>query len=90
MFLETSRYFRIEQIEVRFRDGRTAKAVKLRRLPATNGDPHLVVGNDRLDIMAQRRYDESTQFWHIADANTELHANDLVNETNRVIRVPRS
>jgi len=90
VFLETSRYFRIEQIDVRFRDGRTAKAVKLRRLPGTNGDPHLVVGNDRLDILAQRKYGDSTQFWHIADANTEIHANDLVKETNRVILVPRS
>jgi hypothetical protein len=90
VFLENSRYNGVEQIEVRTRDGRSVKAVKLRRLPATIGDAHSVAGTDRLDIIAQRQYSDGTQFWHIADANTELHANDLVRETNRVIRVPRS
>ncbi len=37
-----------------------------------------IKGTDRLDMMAFRKYKDSTWFWHIADANTELEANDLV------------
>ena len=44
--------------------------------------------SDRLDIMAQRHYDNPTMFWHIADANSELQANDLVTESGRTIIVP--
>ena len=28
--------------------------------------------------MAHRKYKDGTKFWHVADANTELEANDLV------------
>jgi hypothetical protein len=62
--------------------------LKLRRLPAASGTPSVVKGNDRLDIMAHRKYSNGTQFWHIADANTELQANDLVKEAGRGINVP--
>ncbi len=88
MFLESSRYFRLNTVDIKTKDGRTVKAVTLRRLPSVSGKPTVVKGNDRLDIMAQRQYKEPTMFWHIADANTESQANDLVKETGRVIRVP--
>jgi hypothetical protein len=38
--------------------------------------------------MAQRTYDNPTFFWHIADANTELAARDLVQEIGRSVQVP--
>ncbi|MFQ5793435.1 MAG: hypothetical protein ACE5JP_00090 [Candidatus Bipolaricaulia bacterium] len=88
MFLESSRYFNQEVVNAITKDGRTVKAVTLRRLPVVSGAPTVVTGNDRLDIMAQRQYNNPTMFWHIADANTELQANDLVKETGRVIKVP--
>jgi len=88
MFLDSSRYTRIATIEVKLADGRTVTAVKLRRLPPTQGEAHVVIGNDRLDIMAQRKFADGTQFWHIADANSELQANDLVATPGRVIREP--
>jgi len=28
--------------------------------------------------MAHRKYKDGTTFWHVADANTDLEANDLV------------
>jgi hypothetical protein len=58
--------------------GRAVNVVKLRRLPYTPGNLKEVKGTDRLDIMAQNKYKDGTKFWHIADANTELEANDLV------------
>lgn len=88
MFLDNSRYFRVKTETVALKDGRTIPAVRLRRVPAVQGDPRLVKGNDRLDIMAQRRYGDPTLFWHIADANSELWANDLVRQPNRLIKEP--
>ena len=89
MFLENSRYAAVTQVEMTLRDGRKAKAVKLRRLPQVQGEPTTIKGNDRLDIMAQRAYGEPTWFWHIADANSELDATALVAETGRTIKVPK-
>ncbi len=89
MFLETSRYFRQKQVDVVTKDGRTIKALSLRRLPTVNGELTAIEESDRLDIIAQRQYQNPTWFWHIADANTELEANDLVKEVGRVIQIPR-
>jgi hypothetical protein len=89
MFLETSRYFRQKQINVATKNGQTVKAVSLRRLPTITGDSTFVEENNRLDIIAQRQYQNPTQFWHIADANTELQAKNLVKEVGRIIQVPK-
>jgi hypothetical protein len=88
VFLESSRYQRVRKKEAKARDGRIVKVVALRRLPAVAGDPTPVKENDRLDIFAQRLYDDPTMFWHVADANTELRAGELVDEPGRVIAVP--
>jgi len=60
--------------------GHTVKAVKLRRLPYVAGTSTMIKGTDRLDVMAQNNYGDGTKFWHIADANTELQANDLLKQ----------
>lgn len=88
MFLESSRYYQLKTEDVVTKDRRTVKAVRLRRLPSVSGKPTTVQGNDRLDIIAQRQYNDPTRFWHIADANTELQANDLVEEVGRIINIP--
>ena len=89
MFLENSRYAKVQQVEVETRDGRSVRAVKLRRLPPTQGAPSVVKDNDQLDVMALRTTGDPTRFWHIADANTELEAQDLLSETGRTIKVPQ-
>jgi hypothetical protein len=98
MFSDSSRYAKLTIVETEAPGGRTVQAVVLRRLPFVGGVPVTVKGNDRLDVMAQRRYSDATQFWHIADANTELDANELlrggdggnpdVAQTPRTILVP--
>lgn len=88
MFLDSSRYCKLKTVDVTTKDGQQVKAVTLRRLPKISGKPIIVKGNDRLDIMAQRQHNDPTRFWHIADANTELQASDLVAETGCVINVP--
>ncbi len=88
MFLKTSRYYEQNVVEVKTKKKSSIKAVTLRRLPFTSGTPVQVKGNDRLDIIAQYQYNEPTKFWHIADANKELQANDLVGQVGRIINVP--
>lgn len=90
MFLAKSRYARVATTLVKTADGRVVEAVKLRRLPAVSGTPTVTSDQDRLDVMAQRRYGEPTWFWHIADANTELEARDLTAHPQRVINVPET
>jgi hypothetical protein len=87
VFLESSRYFKLKTVEVRLpseetgdQGGRTSSAVTLRRLPYVSGTPTVIKGNDRLDVIAQRKYSNPTMFWHVADANTELEANNLLKE----------
>lgn len=87
MFLENSRYFKVPQITTQTSDGRTVRALRLRRLPATQGTPYTVQQQDRLDIIAHRQYNDSTAFWRIADANTELDANKLVETPLRTIQI---
>jgi hypothetical protein len=90
MFLDNSRYARIDVIQAGDADGARVDAVKLRRLPATAGTPAVVGDRDRLDLMAGRRYGEPTWFWHIADANTELEASALTAHPLRTILVPET
>ena len=90
MFLPNSRYANVPTVTLKLRDGREVTALKLRSLPPTGGRPCKVSDNDRLDLMAQATYGEGTQFWHIADANTELRANDLLTPVGRVIGLPET
>jgi hypothetical protein len=88
VFSDSSRYAKLPSVEAEDKQGRKVNAVVLRRLPFAPGVPYVVKGHDRLDVMAQRRYKDPTLFWHIADANTELEANELVETPARTILVP--
>lgn len=90
MFLDKSRYAKVEQEQTQTGAGRPVSAIKLRRLAPVDGDDHAVKDNDRLDLLAHASYADGTRFWHIADANTALRANDLVTQTGAVIKRPRS
>ena len=78
MFLPSSRYANVPQCQVTQAGGSTVTAVKLRRLPPVTGDATTMNANDRLDIIAGQAYGDGTMFWHIADANTELSARNLL------------
>lgn len=90
MFSKSSRYKNQKIVDAVSRDGRAVKAISIRRLPNTEGKLEDLKGNDRLDIIAQKRYDDSTMFWHIADANTELDSLNLIKEPDKqkTIRIP--
>ena len=93
MFADNSRYIDVKTVDVETENGRVISAIKLRRLPPQAGTPTVIKGSDRLDVMAQRQYSDGTKFWHIADANTELEANKLLDQRVqdkeiRMIKVP--
>jgi len=90
MFLDNSRYSQQPTVEVTTHEGRTMLALKLRKLLSPGGLPHTVQEHDRIDILAQQNYDDGTKFWHIADANTELQANDLVAEPGATLKLPET
>lgn len=89
-FLPNSRYAGTATVTVKLTNGREVSAVKLRRPALVDGQEIAVVEGERLDIIADRRYDDPTRFWHIADANTELAANALLAPVGRRIKAPRS
>lgn len=88
MFTDKSRYAKVETVETRTNGGRAITAIKLRRLPPVTGTSHTVVDNDRLDLLAQHSYGDDTRFWHIADANSALEANDLTAVTGTTLNLP--
>jgi hypothetical protein len=90
MFLKNSRYFGLPTVTAHDRSGDEVVAVKLRRLPTVQGDPLVVEGHDRLDVICDLQYDDATRYWHIADANTELEANELVRVAGRTIALPKA
>jgi hypothetical protein len=86
-FLPSSRYAQLATIDVPAPNGRVATIVKLRRLPATDGELTVIQPHDRLDVLSHEQYGDSTEFWHIADANSELDAAEL-GVPNNAIRIP--
>ena len=80
MFLNTSRYIKVPNVQLMLSDGTQVNAVKLRMIPTTQGQPTLVNTNDRLDVMSERSYGDSARYWHIADANTEMDSNKLLEQ----------
>lgn len=88
MFLGNSKYADVEIVHATGPDGVEVSAVKLRVPPATDGLEITVKSGDQLDVMSWNRFKDGTRYWHIADANTELEANELVRRDGRAIKVP--
>ena len=89
MFLPNSRYAAVATVETTASTGERIVALKLRRLAAAVGEPHVVAGGDRLDLLAQSVNGDATQFWHVADANAALDASTLVATVGDTLLVPK-
>lgn len=87
MIFKRSRYQGIESYQVNL-NGRTTNALKIRFTPPTPaGFYHTVTTGERLDLLAYRFYRNSEKFWLIADANTEMDPEDLL-EPGRTLLIP--
>ena len=90
MFLPNSRYHKVSTVETTTSTGETVTALKLRRLAPVTGEAQMVQAGERLDLLAQARTGDATQFWHVADANTALDGRELVDTPGETVIVPRS
>ncbi|MEO6408200.1 MAG: LysM domain-containing protein [Burkholderiaceae bacterium] len=90
MFLPNSRYAKVSTVETTTSTGEKVVALKLRRLTPAGGEPQVVQSGDRLDLFAQARTGDATQFWHIADANTALDGRTLVAAPGDMLIVPKA
>lgn len=90
MFLQNSRYAKVATVETSTSTGEAALALKLRYLTPMGGEQQTVQASDRLDLFAQARTGDATQFWHVADANTALDSRTLTEIPGDTVVVPRS
>ncbi|WBR99999.1 LysM domain-containing protein [Pseudoduganella sp. SL102] len=90
MFLPNSRYAKVATVTTTTSAGATVVALKLRHLTPAGGQPHTVHAGDRLDLYAQARSGDATQFWHMADANTALDSRTLVERPGVTITLPET
>ena len=88
MFLKNSRYYNTPTVIAKDANNRGVKALTLRSLDSITGEPTQVHDHDQLDVMSHRRNNDGSKFWHIADANSDLEANNLVSVSGRIIKVP--
>lgn len=90
MFLANSRYAKVATVVTTTSSGETVSALQLRQLTPVEGDAQTVQSSDRLDLIAQAKYADATQFWHVADANTALDSRTLVQTPGDTVQVPRT
>ncbi|WP_338761601.1 hypothetical protein [Massilia sp. METH4] len=91
MFLPNSRYAKVATVTTgTTATGEPVLALKLRRLTPVAGLPATVQAGDRLDLYAQERSGDATQFWHMADANTALDSRTLTERAGATILLPET
>ena len=87
MIIKGSRYQNTGTYRVSV-NGRDVTALKIRLIPDTPaGFFHTFTADTRLDLLAYRFYRNPEKFWLIADANTEMDPEDLL-EPGRQLLIP--
>ena len=88
MIFKGSRYANVASYQVTDASGRTVTALRTRFIPATRaGYFHTFTADERLDLIAYKFYRNPEKFWLIADANTEMDPEDLL-EPGRRLPIP--
>lgn len=88
MIFKGSRYANVGTMQATDANGRTVTALKIRFIPPTPaGFIHTFKADERLDLLAYSFYRQPDKFWLIADANTAMDPDDLL-EPGRQILVP--
>lgn len=88
MIFKGSRYERTGAYTVTTADGRRVTALKIRFIPPTPaGFLHTFTADERLDLLAFEFYGNPEKFWLIADANTEMDPESLL-QPGRQLRIP--
>ena len=88
MIFKGSRYQNVVTYQIAFAGGRTVSVLKIRLIPPTPaGFIHVVTADDRLDLLSYKFYRNPEKFWLIADANTAMDPEDLL-EPGRQLLIP--
>ena len=88
MIFKGSRYATVATYQSTDAGGRVVTALKFRFIPPTPaGYFHTFTADERLDIIAYKFYRNPEKFWLIADANTEIDPEDLL-EPGRQLLIP--
>ena len=89
MFFKGSRYEKVGDAQYTDAQGRVSLYKKIRYIPDTPARfNHLGRQGERTDLLAFRYYRDPLKFWHIADANDVMIAEELTAEPGRRILIP--
>ncbi len=89
MFYKGSRYETVADAHYIDETHRDILYKKMRIIPDTPAQfSHLVMQGDRPDLLAFRYYRDPLKFWHIADANGFMSAEELTAEPGKRILIP--
>lgn len=88
MIFKGSRYTNLGSYQTVDAAGRRVTALRSRFIPATlAGFLHTFTADERLDLIAHKFYRNPEKFWLIADANTEMDPENLL-EAGRQLPIP--
>lgn len=88
MIFKGSRYEKVPVLQVNGPNGQPVTALAIRFVPPTPaGFRHTFRDDERLDILSFNFYRNPEKFWLIADANTEMDPDDLL-EAGRQLSIP--
>jgi len=89
MIFKGSRYQKVDTYQATDAQGRTVTVLKSRVIPATPAAfQHTFTAGERLDLLAFRFYGNPEKFWRIADANTEMDPEDLLDPGRQLLIPP--
>jgi hypothetical protein len=89
MFFKGSRYEKVGDAQHTDPQGRVIQYKKIRFIPDTPAVfNHLVKQGDRTDLLAYTYYRDPLKFWHIADANDVMQAEELTAKPGKRILIP--
>jgi nucleoid-associated protein YgaU len=89
MIFKGSRYQNTDKYQVTDASGRIVSALKIRLVPVTPaGYFHTVTADERLDLIAYKFYRNPEKWWLIADANTAMDPEDLLEPGGQLLIPP--
>ena len=91
LFARSSRYYGIDTATMTGADGKVIIYIRRRFVPPADGfqllQEHSVTQDERLDNIAARYLGDPELFWRVADANSAMRPEDLVNKVGRKLRI---
>jgi hypothetical protein len=91
-FPPTSRYYGIETATLEGPNSQPVIYLRRRFLPPLEGitllTEHSVIQGERLDNITAAYLGDPEAFWHICDANTAMHPDELTSEVGRRVNIP--